>query len=155
VVFAELAGVVAKIKKEHGQRGRAGLKVGRTTGELRWDHASAQGIHPRKKCIAPRSATLHGEIIHEDRTLVADAVDVWRFTEHKSAVIDARLHDADVIAHDEKDVGLGLRRSRRCHFLLRERRSRYSYRGEAHGKRGCQNSRCASPMELRSNASLF
>jgi hypothetical protein len=33
------------------------------------------------------------------------AVDVGRFTDHPTAVIDARLHDADVVAHDEHDVG--------------------------------------------------
>ena len=35
----------------------------------------------------------------------ADAVDVGRLTDHQAAVIDARLHPADVVAHDEEDVG--------------------------------------------------
>ena len=36
-----------------------------------------------------------------------DAVDVGRFPDHQAAVVDARLHPADVVAHDEEDVGLG------------------------------------------------
>ena len=46
---------------------------------------------------------------------MADAVDVGRFTDRQAAVIDARLHPADVIAHDEEDVGFRLRSCRsRC-----------------------------------------
>src|SRR5262245_57301361 len=155
MVLAELACSVAEIEQEHGERRSTRLKVGRTTGKLGRDHAGAQGIHSGEECIASGRATLHGDIIHEDAALVANAVDVWRFTDHQSAMIDARLHPADVITHDEHDIGLRLRWSRRSHLLLRQRRSRYSYRGEAHGKRSCQNSRCARPTERRSTVSLF
>ena len=41
---------------------------------------------------------------------MADAIDVGRFTDRQALVINARLHPADVITHDEKDVGLLLRR---------------------------------------------
>ena len=47
-----------------------------------------------------------------------DAVDVGRFADHQAAMVDARLHPADVIAHDEHDVGLLLLRRGRytcCH----------------------------------------
>jgi hypothetical protein len=37
---------------------------------------------------------------------IANAVDVRRFPDHQAAVVDARLHPADVVAHDEEDVGL-------------------------------------------------
>ena len=39
------------------------------------------------------------------RAFVPDAVDVGRFPDHQAAVVDARLHHADVISHDEHDVG--------------------------------------------------
>ena len=53
-------------------------------------------------------------VVHEDRAFVADAVDVGGFPDHQAAMVDARLHPADVVAHDEEDVGLLL--------LLRGRR---------------------------------
>ena len=106
MVLAELAGGVAEIEQELGERGSARPQVGRAAGQLRRDHAGAQRIHPGEEGIAPGGAALHGDIVHEDRALVADAVDIGRFPDHQAAVVDARLHPADVVAHDEKDVGL-------------------------------------------------
>ena len=59
-----------------------------------------------KKALRPGGAALLGVIVPEHRTFVADAIDVGRLPDHQAAVIDARLHDADVVAHDEQDVGL-------------------------------------------------
>ena len=36
---------------------------------------------------------------------MADAVDVGRFPDHQAFMVNARLHPADIIAHDEEDVG--------------------------------------------------
>ena len=36
--------------------------------------------------------------------LVADPVDVGCFPDHQAAMIDARLHPADIITHDEQDI---------------------------------------------------
>ena len=63
------------------------------------------GYMPVKKALRPGGATLHGDVVHEDRALVPDAVDVGRFADHQAAVVDARLHPADVVTHDEQDVG--------------------------------------------------
>src|SRR5262249_11257201 len=62
-------------------------------------------------------AALHGDVVHEDPAFVADAVDVRCFSDHQAAMVDARLHPADVVAHDEEDVGLCL-----LLLLLRGRR---------------------------------
>ena len=105
VVLAELAGVVAEIAQEPGERRRAGPQVGRAAGQLRRDHAGAQRMHAGEEGVAPRGAALLGVVVHEHRALLADAVDVRRFADHQAAVVDARLHPADVIAHDEEDVG--------------------------------------------------
>jgi hypothetical protein len=46
-----------------------------------------------------------------------DTVDVGCLADHQSLMVDARLHPADVVAHDEQDVrlGLGLRQApKRC-----------------------------------------
>jgi hypothetical protein len=37
-----------------------------------------------------------------------DAVDVGRFPGPHAFVVDARLHPADVVAHDEEYIGLGV-----------------------------------------------
>ena len=106
MVLPELAGRVAEIEQEFGDRWSARPQVGRAAGQLGRDHAGAQRIHTGEEGIAPRGAALHGNVVHEDCALVPDAVDVRRFADHQATVVDARLHPADVIAHDEKDVGL-------------------------------------------------
>jgi hypothetical protein len=63
-------------------------------------------MHACEESIAPRRAALLGVISHEDRAFVPDAVNVGGFPDHQAAVVDARLHPADVVAHDEEDVGL-------------------------------------------------
>jgi hypothetical protein len=62
-------------------------------------------MHARKKGVAPGGAALLGVIGHEDAAFVADAVDVGCLPDRQAAVVDARLHPADIIAHDEQDVG--------------------------------------------------
>ena len=57
------------------------------------------------KALRPGRAALHGDVVHEDRALAPDTVNIGRFADHQAAVIDARLHPADVITHDEEDVG--------------------------------------------------
>ena len=64
------------------------------------------GIHAGEEGIAPGRAALLGIVSHEDRAFITDAIDVGCFTHHPPAVIDARLHQADVITHDEEDVRL-------------------------------------------------
>ena len=106
VVLAELAGGVAEIEQELGERRGAGSQIGRAAGQLRRDHAGTQRIHAGEEGIAPGRAALHGDIVHEHCAFLPDAVDVGRFPDHQAAMVDARLHPADVVAHDEEDVGL-------------------------------------------------
>jgi hypothetical protein len=113
VVLAELAGVVAEIKQKLGERWGAGPQVGRTARQLRRDHAGAHRIHAGEEGIAPGRAALHGDVVHEDGAFLPDAVDVGRLADHQAAMVDARLHPADVVTHDEEDVGLLLLRGRR------------------------------------------
>src|SRR5260221_14392985 len=67
-------------------------------------------MHAGEEGVAPRRAALLGVVSHENRTLITDAINVGSFPDHEAAVIDARLHNADVITHDEEDIGLLLRR---------------------------------------------
>src|SRR6516165_2995872 len=104
VVLAEFAGVVTQVAQEHRERRRAGQQVGRAAGQLGRDHAGTQRMHAGAEGSPPGGTTLFGVVVHEDRAFLPDAVDVGGFADHQAAVIDARLHPADVVAHDEKDV---------------------------------------------------
>src|SRR6476660_3177276 len=63
-------------------------------------------MHAGKKGIPPGGAALFCIVVGEHRTLIADAIDVWCLSDHQATMINPRLHPADVIAHDEEDVGL-------------------------------------------------
>ena len=106
VVLAELAGVVAEIEQELGKRRRPGPQVGWAAGNFRQDHANADRLHAGDEGRPPRRAALLGVIVREHRAFVADAIDVGRFADHQTTVVDARLHPADIVAHDEEDIGL-------------------------------------------------
>ena len=106
MVLAELAGIVAEIEQELGERRGAGLQVRRAARQLRRDHAGAQRMHAGEEGIASGRAALLGVVVGEDRALIPDLVDVGCLSDHQAAMIDAGLHPADVIAHDEEDVGL-------------------------------------------------
>ena len=112
VVLAEFAGAIAEIEQELRNRRRAGPQPGRAAGQLRRDHARTKRMHAGEEGVATGSAALLGVICHEDRAFVSDAVDVRRLPDHQAAMVNARLHDADVVTHDEEDVGL-LRRAAR------------------------------------------
>ena len=115
MVLAELAGVVAEIEQELGKMRRSGPYIGRAAGKFRQDHADADRLHAGDEGRSPGSATLLGVIVHELGTFIADAIDVGRLADHQPLMVDAGLHPADVIAHDEQDVGLlSLLSSRRC-----------------------------------------
>src|SRR5829696_10487082 len=54
-------------------------------------------------------AGLLAVVVGEDRALVGDAVEVGRAIAHLAAVVGADVPVADIIAHDDDDVGLLLR----------------------------------------------
>ncbi len=110
VVLAELARVVAEVAQKPREGRGPGPQVRRAARKLRRDHARAQRMHAGEEGVSAGGAALLGVVRLEERAFVADAVDVGGFAHHQPAVIDARLHDPDVVAHDEDDVGLLARR---------------------------------------------
>ena len=110
VVLAELAGVVAKVEHEFRQGRCAGAQVGDGAGQLRHEHAGSHRMHAGEERGAPRRAALLGVVVHHDAALSREPVDVRGFSDHQAAVIAARLHPADVVAHDEQDVRFLVRR---------------------------------------------
>jgi hypothetical protein len=54
-------------------------------------------------------------MIDEQQAFLGDSVDVRRAASHHAAVIGADVPDADIVAHDEEDVGrLPISPCRRC-----------------------------------------
>ena len=145
VILAELAGRVAEVQQELGDRRRARAQPGRTAWQLRRDHAGAQRVHAGEEGIAPGGAALLGVIRHEDCALVADTIDVGRLAHHETAVIDGRLHPADVVTHDEQDVG----------FLLRERRHRRQGHGADEREHANPRSSFAAHVDLLLECSVW
>jgi hypothetical protein len=74
-----------------------------------------------------------------------DAIDIGRLPDRQALMVDARLHPTDVVTHDEKDVGLLLRRR---HLLLRDRRSSRYNRCHADGEERRQGDRRAGPTSF-------
>ncbi len=116
VVLAEFAGGVAQIEQELGQRRRSRLQEGRAAGQLWRNHAGAQRRHAGEERDAPSRTALLGVVGRHLRTFTGDAVDVGRGIGKGIALrIGADIHQADIVAHDEHDVGLLLlRRDRNC-----------------------------------------
>ena len=142
MVLAELAGVVAEIEQELGKRRRAGPQIGWAAGNFRQNHANADRLHAGEEGRTPGRAALLGVVGHEDRTFVADAIDVGRLADHQSAVVDARLVEADVVAHDEEDVRLLLL------LLLRHgRRAGGAGQRQRHHRRGADQRGAGSRMQ--------
>ena len=114
---------VAEVKQELGEARRAGAQVRNRARQLRQDHARAVRVHAGDEGAAPGGAARLGVVVHEHAAFGGEPVDVRRFPDHQAAVITARLHPADVVAHDEQDVGLFVRlacsASGRLPFLLR------------------------------------
>ena len=69
MVLAELAGVVAKVEQELGERRGAGLQVGRAARQLRRDHAGAQRMHAGEEGVAAGRAALLGVVVGKLRAL--------------------------------------------------------------------------------------
>src|SRR5262245_20548580 len=110
MVLAELPCRVPEIEEELRECWGSRPQVRRAPRELRGNHARAQRVHAGEEGVAARCAALPRYVIHEHRALVGDAVDAGRLADHEAAMIHARLHPADVVAHDEQDVGLRLRK---------------------------------------------
>src|SRR4029077_565540 len=72
--------------------------------QLRKDHARAVRMHSGEEGAAPGRAARLGVVVHEYAAFVADAVDIGRLAHHQTTMVDARLHPAYIIAHDEQDV---------------------------------------------------
>src|ERR1700745_2810195 len=116
MVLAELSCHVAERLEQFGKRR---VLVRKPLLGSRQTHFQQTGAHrtlASDKRGTARSARLLAIVVGEDRPLVGDAVDVGRAVAHLATIVGADVPVADVIGHDDEDVGRGPR------GLLGERR---------------------------------
>ncbi len=104
MILAKFAGGIAEIQQELGERRRARAQIRNGARQLRQDHTRAIGMHSGKEGAAPGRAARLGVVVHEHAAFLCEPVNVRCFPDHQAAMIAARLHPADIIAHDEQDV---------------------------------------------------
>jgi hypothetical protein len=114
MVLAELSGRVALWLEQLGN-GRVFLRQPLLGGwQADFQQPRAQRALPGDERGAAGGARLLAVIVGEDRALGGDAVDVGRAIAHHATVVGADVPVADIVTHDDEDVGLLL-------LLLRRR----------------------------------
>src|SRR6185369_347743 len=108
VVLAELAGHVALGLEHGGNRRVFFLHALRRTWQPDLGEARADGRLSGDERRAAGGATLLAVPVGEDRSFLADAVDVGRLVAHHAHVVGANVELADVVAPDDKNVRFGL-----------------------------------------------
>ena len=111
MVLAELSGHIAERLEQFGE---CRILFGETFFRTRQPNFQKAGPHwalsGDKRSAAGRAGLLT-VIVREDRTLVGETVDVGRAIAHHSAIVGADVPVADVIGHDDEDVGFLLLRA--------------------------------------------
>ena len=99
--------------ERRGDRHRLGRQAGGGAGLADGGHAGADRQLAGDEVGAARRAARLGVVVGEQHALGGDLVEVRRPARHHAAVVGADVPHADVVAHDEDDVGLRLRGGRR------------------------------------------
>src|SRR5262249_61216642 len=96
VVLAELAGVVAEVELELGERRGSGSQVGPAARNLRTTMPVRTGYYTGEEGITAGGAALHGHVVHEDGAFLPDVVDVGGFPNHQAAMEGCRPLPASI-----------------------------------------------------------
>jgi hypothetical protein len=117
VVLAELAGGVAEGFQHVGDGG-----ILRPQSQLRARHPDLGQAGADRRLAGneggpPGGAALLAVPVGEDSPFPADAVDIGRAVAHDSHVVGADIEPADVVSHDEQDVGPASGGPGRCRLL--------------------------------------
>ena len=110
MILAELAGGVALRFERGGNRAGLGRHSGLGARLADGGHAGADGQFAGDEVRATRRATRLGVIVGEQHAFLGQLVEVRRPAGHHAAMVGADVPHADVIAHNEEDVGFFVRR---------------------------------------------
>ena len=105
VVLAELAGGVAHAFQRGGDGNCLRGQADGCTGLADRGHAGADRQFAGNEVGATRRAARLGVVVGEQHAFGGDLVEVRRPPGHHAAVVGADIPDADVVAHDDDDVG--------------------------------------------------
>ncbi len=106
VVLAKLAGDVALLLQQIGNRRRPVRNALRRTGHADGQQPGAEGLlTENERCTACGAALLRVRV-GDQRAFLRDAIDVRRLVAHHPEAVGADVVPANVIAPDDEDVGL-------------------------------------------------
>ena len=106
VVLAELAGGVAHSLERGGNRHRLRRDADGCAGLADRGHAGADRQFAGDEVGAARRAARLGVVVGEQHAFGGELVEIRRPAGHHAAVVGADVPHADVVAHDDDDVGL-------------------------------------------------
>src|SRR5262245_42295036 len=110
MILAELSRRVTELLEYLRDGGILRTQSDVRSGQTHFRQSSSNGRLPRDERRATSRAALLPVPVGEHRTFLTDAIDVRRLIPHDAPVIDAGVKPADVVAHDDEDVRLALRR---------------------------------------------
>ena len=105
MVLAELAGGVALRLERRGEGAGLGRHAHVGAGLADGRQAGAQRDLAGDEVGAARRAARLGVVVGEHHALRGELVEVRRLAGHDAPVVGADVEPADVVAHDEEDVG--------------------------------------------------
>ena len=132
MVLAELSGGIALRLERGGNRASLGRHADVGAGLADGRQARAQGDFAGDEGGPARRAAGFGVVVGEQHALRGQLVEVRRLAGHHAPVVGADVEPADVVAHDEHDVGSRPDRGA-GDLLLRLCRAREA--GRRHGRR--------------------
>ena len=120
MVLAELPGLVAQRLQHGGERHGLVRQADIGAGLADRGQASAQWDLAGNEVRPPCGAACLGIVVREHHAVGRQLVEVRRLSGHDATVIGADVEPADIVTHDDEDVGLscgrlGLRRARNHH----------------------------------------
>src|SRR6266568_7511276 len=125
VVLAELASGVALRFERSSNRASLSWQPGFSARLPDRGHAGATGQFAGNEVRPARGATRLGVVVSEQHPLLGELVEVRRLAGHQATMVGADVPHADVIAHDDDDVGFlvlrkNVARGERCNHCNRD-----------------------------------
>ena len=148
VVLAELPGGVAHRLERCGDGRRLRRHADRRAGLADGGQSGADRQLAGDEVRATRRAARFGVVVGETHALWRQLVEVRRPAGHHAPVISADVEHADVIAHDEDDVGLASLRWQCCRLWCLSLSGRCPCRGECEQRSAAQKHISAVDREI-------
>ncbi len=114
MVLAELPGLVALFLQRGGDRAGFSRDADLGAGLANRGHAGADRQFAGDEIGPARRAACLGVIVGKQHAFLGELVEVRRLAGHHAAVIRADIPHADIVAHDDENIGFARGGLRRC-----------------------------------------